>query len=67
MMQRRFKGMGVAIVTPFTKEGNVDYATLEKLVQMHLDCGTDFLCVLGTTAETPTLTMEKNVKSESAS
>ncbi|MBQ5616257.1 MAG: dihydrodipicolinate synthase family protein, partial [Bacteroidaceae bacterium] len=59
MMQNRFKGMGVALVTPFTKEGNVDYVTLEKLVQMHIDCGTDFLCVLGTTAETPTLTTEE--------
>ena len=28
--------MGVALITPFTKEGEVDYATLEKLVQMHL-------------------------------
>ena len=59
MMQKIFKGMGVALVTPFTKDGDVDYVTLEKLVQMHLDCGTDFLCVLGTTAETPTLTIEE--------
>ena len=59
MMQKRFRGLGVALVTPFTEDGNVDYSTLEKLVQMHLDCGTDFLCVLGTTAETPTLTTEE--------
>ena len=59
MMRKTCKGMGVALITPFTKEGEVDYATLEKLVQMHLDCGTDFLCVLGTTAETPTLTIEE--------
>jgi 4-hydroxy-tetrahydrodipicolinate synthase len=59
MMQNKFKGMGVALVTPFTADGNVDYVALEKLVQMHLDCGTDFLCVLGTTAETPTLTIEE--------
>lgn len=51
--------MGVALVTPFTEDGNVDYTTIEKLVQMHLDKGTDFLCVLGTTAETPTLTTEE--------
>lgn len=51
--------MGVALVTPFTEEGKVDYATIEKLVQMHLDCGTDFLCVLGTTAETPTLSIDE--------
>ncbi|MBQ5751626.1 MAG: 4-hydroxy-tetrahydrodipicolinate synthase [Bacteroidaceae bacterium] len=58
-MRKEFKGMGVAIVTPFDKEGEVDYAALESLVQMHLDCGTDFLCVLGTTGETPTLTNEE--------
>ncbi|MBR6691317.1 MAG: 4-hydroxy-tetrahydrodipicolinate synthase, partial [Bacteroidaceae bacterium] len=51
--------MGVALVTPFTKTGEVDYPTLEKLVQMHIDCGTSFLCVQGTTAETPTLTIEE--------
>lgn len=59
MMQKRFTGAGVAIVTPFTKTGEVDYAALENLVQMHLDCGTDFLCVHGTTGETPTLTVEE--------
>ena len=58
-MRKEFKGMGVAIVTPFNNEGEVDYAALESLVQMHLDCGTDFLCVLGTTGETPTLTNEE--------
>ena len=59
MMRKEIKGMGVAIVTPFTKEGEVDYVALEALVQMHLDCGTDFLCVLGTTGETPTLTNDE--------
>ncbi len=59
MMRKTLKGMGVAIVTPFTNDGEVDYAALEKLVQMHIDCGTDFLCVLGTTGETPTLTTDE--------
>ena len=59
MMRKKFSGMGVALVTPFTSTGEVDYATLEKLVQMHIDCGTAFLCVQGTTAETPTLTIEE--------
>ena len=59
MMQKRIAGAGVAIITPFTKTGEVDYAALENLVQMHLDCGTDFLCVHGTTGETPTLTIEE--------
>ncbi len=51
--------MGVALVTPFTETGDVDYVALENLVQAQLDGGTDFLCVLGTTAETPTLTLEE--------
>ena len=51
--------MGVALVTPFLENGEVDYAALEQLVQMHIDGPTDFLCVLGTTAETPTLTTEE--------
>lgn len=59
MMQKKISGAGVAIVTPFTQTGEVDYAALESLVQMHLDCGTDFLCVHGTTGETPTLTVEE--------
>lgn len=59
MMQKRLTGMGVAIVTPFTQTGEVDYAALETLVQMHLDCGTDFICVHGTTGETPTLSLDE--------
>lgn len=51
--------MGVAIITPFTQTGEVDYKALEDLVQMHIECGTDFLCVHGTTGETPTLSLEE--------
>lgn len=51
--------MGVALVTPFTENGDIDFTALERLVQMHIDAGTAFLCVLGTTAETPTLTAEE--------
>ena len=60
-MRKRLTGLGVALVTPFTSSGEVDYATLEQLVQMHIDGPTDFLCVLGTTAETPTLTTEERI------
>ncbi len=63
MMQKRITGSGVAIVTPFTQAGEIDYPALEALVQMHLDCGTDFLCVHGTTGETPTLTLEEKRES----
>lgn len=50
-----FQGLGVALITPFQTNGSVDYAALERLVQWQMQEGTDFLCVLGTTAETPCL------------
>ena len=59
MVQKRLKGMGVALITPFNENGSVDYDALIKLVDYQLQNGTDFLCVLGTTAETPTLTEEE--------
>ena len=61
MIHRRFQGMGVALVTPFKEDGTVDYTALLRLVDHLIQNGADFLCVLGTTAETPTLTTdEKN-------
>lgn len=54
--------MGVALITPFKEDGSVDYKALVKLVEYQLQNGTDFLCVLGTTAETPTLTSEEKKK-----
>ena len=62
MIQTRLKGMGVALVTPFKGDGSVDYDALLRLVDYQLQNGTDFLCVLGTTAETPTLTQEEKEK-----
>lgn len=55
-----FRGLGVAVVTPFTAEGNIDFFALRELIENILqDGGADFLCVLGTTAETPTLSAEE--------
>ena len=54
--------MGVALITPFNEDGSVDYDSLIKLVEFQVQNGTDFLCVLGTTAETPTLTNEEKQK-----
>ena len=51
--------MGVALITPFKEDGSVDYAALLRLVDYQLQNNTDFLCVLGTTAETPTLTSDE--------
>ena len=49
------KGMGVALITPFDAHGNVDHDALKRVVQHQLDNGTDYLVVLGTTAESATL------------
>ena len=54
--------MGVALITPFNEDGSVDYESLMRLVEYQVQNGTDFLCVLGTTAETPTLTAEEKKK-----
>ena len=62
MIETRLKGMGIALITPFKEDGSVDYDALLRLVDYQLENGTDFLCVLGTTAETPTLTKEEKEK-----
>ena len=59
MDNKELIGMGVALVTPFKVDGSVDYDALMRLVDYQIKSGTDFLCVLGTTAETPTLTAEE--------
>jgi 4-hydroxy-tetrahydrodipicolinate synthase len=56
MIDIDLKGMGVALITPFKENECVDFDTLGKLVDYQLQNGTDYLVVLGTTAETPTLT-----------
>lgn len=59
MRYKKLMGMGVALITPFQEDGSVDYKALLNLVDHQLKNGADFLCVLGTTAETPTLTKEE--------
>jgi 4-hydroxy-tetrahydrodipicolinate synthase len=51
--------MGVALVTPFKEDESVDYDALMRLTEYQIQSGTDYLVVLGTTAETPTLTEEE--------
>ena len=43
MIQNKLRGMGVALVTPFDEEGNVDFEALARLVDYQLENGTDFL------------------------
>ena len=53
------RGSTVALLTPFTPQGKIDIPGLEKLLQFHVDSGTDNLCVLGTTAEASTMSMDE--------
>ena len=54
--------MGVALITPFKEDESVDYDALMRIVDYLIQNNADFLCVLGTTAETPTLTEEEKKK-----
>lgn len=58
----KFVGTGVAIVTPFKNNGEVDYKALNKLVQHIVKGGCNYLVVLGTTGESVTLTIEEKNK-----
>jgi len=51
--------MGVALITPFKNDESVDFDALARLVEYQIKNGTDYLVVLGTTAETPTLTEQE--------
>ncbi len=53
------KGSMVALVTPFTEDGSVNFKRVRELVEWHIQEGTDSILLLGTTAETPTLTTEE--------
>lgn len=54
-----FKGLGVALVTPFMQSGAVDFAAVAKIVDNLVEGGVDYILVLGTTGETPTLTSDE--------
>ncbi len=56
MNKHIFRGTGVAIVTPFNGNGQVDYTALERLLNHIIDGGVDFIVSMGTTSEAATLT-----------
>ena len=62
MARNIFRGLGIALVTPFTSDGQVDYKSLKRLVEYQIDNGADFLCILATTGETPCLTQDEKDK-----
>jgi 4-hydroxy-tetrahydrodipicolinate synthase len=59
MAQNKFRGLGVALITPFKTDGSIDFDALDRLVEYQIKGRADFLCIMGTTAETPTLSREE--------
>lgn len=59
MKHNPFKGTGIALITPFKKDQSVDTESLIRIVNHVIDNGADFLVVLGTTSEAPTLTAQE--------
>lgn len=58
-MSRYFKGAGVALITPFTTNDQVDYKALETIIENQVKGDMDYLVALGTTAETATLSNDE--------
>lgn len=58
-LDTRFKGVGVALVTPFDEQKKIDYPALAKLIEFVSEGGVDYLVVQGTTGETPTTTKQE--------
>src|SRR5881409_3491402 len=55
-MRTPFTGVGTALVSPFTRSGNLDETAVRRLARRQIDAGVHFLCPCGTTGENPTLT-----------
>ena len=59
MERINLKGLGVALITPFNEDETIDFTALGKLIEHLIQNNIDYLVVLGTTAETPTLSTEE--------
>lgn len=53
MKKNPFRGLGIALVTPFNEDGSIDFPSLERLADDQIKSGADFICVLGSTSEVP--------------
>lgn len=61
MLREQLRGTGVAIITPFTADGSVDFDALGNLIDFILRDGVEYIVTLGTTGETPTLSIEERI------
>ncbi|MEO6169095.1 MAG: 4-hydroxy-tetrahydrodipicolinate synthase [Chitinophagales bacterium] len=59
MSDSKFRGTGVALITPFKSNGKIDFAALEKLIHFNIENGVNYFVSLGTTGETATLSKEE--------
>lgn len=59
IMNNIFTGLGIALITPFSADGSIDFEALHRLVEYQLENGADFLCILATTGETPCLSLSE--------
>lgn len=62
MTHDEFRGLGVALITPFKDDGSFDEAAFERFVERQVEQGTDFLVPCGTTGENPALTNEEHLR-----
>lgn len=60
-MHKDFIGTGVALVTPFHKDGSIDFKCLSNIIEHTIDNDVDYLVVLGTTGESATLTRDEKL------
>jgi 4-hydroxy-tetrahydrodipicolinate synthase len=58
MSNFHLEGLGVALVTPFKSDKTIDFEALGRLIDFQITAGVDFMVVLGTTGETPTLSRD---------
>ena len=56
---KKFKGTGVAIVTPFKNDSSIDFAALGRVINHVIDGGVNYIVAMGTTGESVTLTKEE--------
>lgn len=60
-MAAKFTGTGVALVTPFHKQGTIDFGSLEKIIEHTISKGVDYLVIMGTTGEAATLSKDEKI------
>ena len=53
------KGLGTALITPFMEDGTIDFQSLSAMIEHQVDGGVDYLVIMGTTSEAPTVTHEE--------